>query len=183
MSVDTAGGIRTDMIKGFEISGLRKVFSLRRRELVAIDHVDLVAPAGSLTALVGPSGCGKSTVLRILADLDTPTAGTVRVHGEPPSVARREHHLGIAFQDPALLPWRSVQANVRLALQATGRTGKEQDHLVDELVQLVGLQRVSSMPARPSSPAGCASGSPSPAPWCSSPRCCCSTSRSALSMR
>jgi NitT/TauT family transport system ATP-binding protein len=140
MSVDTADDVRTDMIKGFEISGLRKVFPLRRQELVAIDCVDLVAPAGSLTALVGPSGCGKSTVLRILADLDTPTAGTVRVHGEPPSVARREHHLGIAFQDPALLPWRSVRANVRLALQATGRTGAGQDHLVDELVELVGLR-------------------------------------------
>ncbi len=129
--------VRADVTNGFEINGLRKVFPLRRRELVAIDRVDLVAPAGSLTALVGPSGCGKSTVLRILADLDSPTAGTVLVHGEAPAVARREHHLGIAFQDPALLPWRTVRSNVRLALQATGRTG--QDALVDELVELVGL--------------------------------------------
>jgi NitT/TauT family transport system ATP-binding protein len=127
----------TAIAGGFEIIGLRKVFALRRSELVAIERVDMVAGPGSLTALVGPSGCGKSTVLRILADLDTPSAGHVTVNGHPPGVARREHRLGIAFQDPALLPWRNVRDNIRLALQATGQRGRP--GAVDELIELVGL--------------------------------------------
>jgi NitT/TauT family transport system ATP-binding protein len=122
---------------GFEIHGLRKEFTIGRAALVAIESVDLVVPDGSLTALVGPSGCGKSTVLRILADLDVPTSGQVLVRGEPPSVARRNHHLGIAFQDAALLPWRSVRDNIKLALQATGVRGERG---IDELIELVGLR-------------------------------------------
>ena len=70
---------------GFEFDAVRKEFRLDRKQLVAIDRVDHVAPMGTLTALLGPSGCGKSTALRILADLEVPTSGTVRVHGEPPS--------------------------------------------------------------------------------------------------
>ena len=123
---------------GLEVVGLRKEFVLRRTRFTAIERVDLLAPQGSLTALVGPSGCGKSTVLRILADLDAPTAGEVRVHGEPPGEARRRHHLGIAFQDPALLPWRDVRANVALALQATGIEAPE--GAIDDLLGLVGLR-------------------------------------------
>src|SRR5690606_22165766 len=123
---------------GIAVTTLRKEFALGRDRIVAIDRLDFTTQAGGLTALVGPSGCGKSTVLRILADLDTPTSGTVLVHGEPPSVARRAHEIGIAFQDPGLLPWRTVHGNIRLALQATG--ADVDPSAVDDLIGLVGLR-------------------------------------------
>jgi NitT/TauT family transport system ATP-binding protein len=130
---------------GFELDALRKEFVLERRPLVAIERVDHVAPLGTLTALVGPSGCGKSTVLRILAGLDTPTSGKALVHGHPPAEARDRHEIGVAFQDAALLPWRTVRDNVRFALEVTG--APVGPSAVDDLIKLVGLGGFES--ARP----------------------------------
>ena len=142
--------LRTNTSSGIELVGLRKEYRIGKQSLVAVESVDYVAPEGSLTALVGPSGCGKSTVLRIIADLDQPTAGTVKVHGEAPAEARRRHHLGIAFQDPALLPWRTVFDNVRFAVQATGKSIPRTQ--IDELIKLVGLGDFAE--ARPSQLSG-----------------------------
>lgn len=127
----------TDQPAGFELTAVSKHFVLRRQPLVAIERFDYRAPIGTLTALVGPSGCGKSTILRMLAGLDQPTTGTARVNGLAPAEARDRHMIGVAFQDSALLPWRTVRDNIRFALQVTGADVPAT--AVDDLVKLVGL--------------------------------------------
>ncbi len=123
---------------GISVRGVTKEFRVGRRPVVALDGIDLATSEGEFVALLGPSGCGKSTLLRILADLEEPTAGRAEVHGESPRTIRQRHHLGIAFQDSALLPWRSVTANVRLPLEVSGLAVP--DGTVDDLIRLVGLE-------------------------------------------
>ena len=91
-----------------------------------IRGVELRLEAGSFGALIGPSGCGKTTILRIAAGLDPDFRGVVR----PPGSGR----LGIVFQEPRLLPWRTVEQNIRLALPA-----HEADADLTELVEILGL--------------------------------------------
>ncbi len=129
------GGIAGN--EGVSIHDVSKNFTVRGKQVVALSGVNLEVPLGGFLSLLGPSGCGKSTMLRILADLEEPTEGTALIHGEAPSVARRNHHLGIAFQDAALLPWRTVAGNIKLPMQAAGRALPES--ALQEIIALVGL--------------------------------------------
>ena len=119
------------------VRGLRRTYGTGASAVLALDGIDLELPAGSFTALIGASGCGKSTLLRLIGDLDEPTAGTVTIGGERPSVLRKAGRVGVAFQDPSLLPWRSVRRNISLTLEAAGRTVDRA--AIDELIRLVGL--------------------------------------------
>ncbi|WP_280247656.1 ABC transporter ATP-binding protein [Nocardia abscessus] len=128
----TAGGT------GIQLSGLTKTFRVGRKTVQALASVDLHTEQGAFLSLLGPSGCGKSTVLRILAGLETPTAGTALIDGATPAELRGHHALGIAFQDSALLPWRSVESNIKLPLQVAGIAPEPGQ--IDDLIRLVGLE-------------------------------------------
>jgi len=135
---------------GFTLTNLTKVYSSKKRDVLALDDVSLAVPEGSFTALLGPSGCGKSTILRILADLESFSAGEVTIHGESPAAIRKAHRLGLALQDPSLLPWRSVRDNIRLPGQVMRTTISPKR--IDDLISLVGLDGFAD--ARPAQLSG-----------------------------
>ncbi len=136
---------------GIQITGVSKSFALRGgKSLLALQDTDLRTEKGTFLALLGPSGCGKSTILRILAALEHPSTGTVLVDGETPDQMRAASELGIAFQDHALLPWRTVRKNIELPFEVAGK--KVDKAYVDELIELVGLKDFAS--AKPSQLSG-----------------------------
>ena len=98
---------------------------------VALQGVDLAVQPGEFLSLLGPSGCGKSTALRLIAGLSEPTAGTVEWGTRP--------ELGFVFQEPTLMPWRTVEANIRLPLQLQGVSRQAAAPRVAEALNRVGL--------------------------------------------
>jgi NitT/TauT family transport system ATP-binding protein len=129
-----------------EVSGVSMEYALgRRRRVVALRGLDLDVIPGEFVAAIGPSGCGKSTLIRLLASLERPTSGSVRLAGEDPSELAASHRLGVAFQDHALLPWLSARENIALPFRLAGR--RRNQERVSELLQLVGLEQFAT--ARP----------------------------------
>ena len=106
----------------------------------ALRGIDLEVGAGEFVSIVGPSGCGKSTLRRLIAGLTRATSGTLTIAGLPPPAARRRRQdLAYVFQDPTLLPWRTVAKNVALPLELRGHNRAETGSLVERALEMVGL--------------------------------------------
>jgi NitT/TauT family transport system ATP-binding protein len=119
------------------LTGIDRSFALADRRIVALDAIDLHVPAGQVAAIVGPSGSGKSTLLRLIAGLLPPDSGTITVGGRP--VTGPDPRIGLVFQEPRLLPWRSALDNVCYPQELAGRPRAEREARARELMTLVGL--------------------------------------------
>jgi NitT/TauT family transport system ATP-binding protein len=122
-----------------EIQGLEVTFESREGFTTALTGVDLTIEEGTFVSLIGPSGCGKTTLLRSLATLVTPTAGSMLVNGKSADDARKKREVGFVFQSAGLLEWRDAESNVRLPLEISGAPRKEVDERAAELLDRVGL--------------------------------------------
>jgi NitT/TauT family transport system ATP-binding protein len=106
-----------------------------------LDSIDLVIKKGEFVTLIGPSGCGKSTILKLISGLTAPSEGIVEIDGVSPAEARAT--MSFVFQDPTLLPWRTVRKNVGLGLELEGVTKGGLDDRVNAELDLVGLSHVA----------------------------------------
>jgi NitT/TauT family transport system ATP-binding protein len=110
----------------------------------ALADIDLDVSKGEFVSFIGPSGCGKTTFLRVIADLEKPTAGTISVNGMTPQQAREKRAYGYVFQAAGLFPWRTIERNVTLPLEIMGYPKAERAerlHRTLELVNLTGFEK------------------------------------------
>jgi NitT/TauT family transport system ATP-binding protein len=122
-----------------DIASLSLSFQTNDGPVLALSGVDLKITRGEFISFIGPSGCGKTTLLRAVADLETPTSGSIRVNGMSPHEARVKRAYGYVFQAPALYPWRSVARNIALPLEIMGIGKAERAARVAKGLELVNL--------------------------------------------
>jgi NitT/TauT family transport system ATP-binding protein len=121
-----------------EISRVEKIFTTVRQERIhALSDISLVVGEREFVTIVGPSGCGKTTLLKILAGLHRSSGGSITVAGMPVTEPRRD--IGIVFQNPILLPWRTVMENVLLPAEVQGMPSAKARARARDLLAMVGL--------------------------------------------
>jgi NitT/TauT family transport system ATP-binding protein len=127
-----------------DISGLSLTFETNDGPVHALSNIDLEIAPGDFVSFIGPSGCGKTTLLRVIADLEAPTGGSITVNGMSPSEARLKRAYGYVFQAAALYPWRTIADNIALPLEIMGFSKGEREERIRrnmELVNLAGFER------------------------------------------
>jgi NitT/TauT family transport system ATP-binding protein len=126
------------MTGSIRLENLSFAFTTRSGEgLPVLDGIDLTIPGGGIVALIGPNGCGKSTLLRVIAGLLAPGSGTVRL--DDSSIDGPDPRIGLVFQEPRLLPWRSAADNIGYPLDLAGWAAEPRAARVGALIDLVDL--------------------------------------------
>lgn len=128
------------------LDGVGVRFATRGGAVEALDGLHLRAEPGSFTAVIGPNGCGKSTLLRVVAGLLAPSSGSVRVGDGPPRPG--DGRVGLAFQQPRLVPWRSTLDNVAMPLELGGTPPAERRERAGVALERVGLASAARLRPR-----------------------------------
>ena len=122
-----------------DIEKLSLTFQTNDGPVHALSEIDLKIEEGDFVSFIGPSGCGKTTLLRVIADLEQPTAGSISVNGLSPHEARLKRAYGYVFQAAALYPWRTIAGNIALPLEIMGLSKAEQQQRIARNMELVNL--------------------------------------------
>jgi NitT/TauT family transport system ATP-binding protein len=123
-----------------QLQNVEMRYQAETADVLALHQVSLDIAKGEFVSLLGPSGCGKTTLLRLMADLITPTGGNITVAGKSAKEARLAQKYGIVFQSPVLYDWRKVKHNIMLPLELMGVRKPAREEKAQELLELVGLQ-------------------------------------------
>jgi NitT/TauT family transport system ATP-binding protein len=122
-----------------DIRGLSLTFETNDGPVQALSNINIDIERGDFVSFIGPSGCGKTTLLRVIADLEQPTGGSITVNGVSPEEARMARAYGYVFQAAALYPWRTIARNVALPLEIMGLPKAERERRVADNLALVNL--------------------------------------------
>src|ERR1700733_11224822 len=138
-SSQPAEGLLVNADIAIDIRNLSLIFEAGDSPVHALDNANLSVAKGEFVSFIGPSGCGKTTLFRVIADLETPTSGSINVNGMSAREARLNRHYGYVFQAPALYPWRTVEANVTLPLEIFGFPAAERKTRASTNLAMVNL--------------------------------------------
>lgn len=132
-----------ECMSGLALNNIVKQFG----NFTAVNGVSLNVPHGTFVCLLGPSGCGKTTLMRMIAGLDLPTSGTIRLDGDDiTTVPTHKRDLGMVFQSLALFPHLTVGENIAYPLRIRGAAREEQKKRVDELLAMIHLPGYADRP-------------------------------------
>lgn len=122
-----------------DIKDLSLIFETNDGPVQALSDINLHVNRGEFVSFIGPSGCGKTTLMRVVADLEKPSSGTITVNGMTPEQARLQRSYGYVFQAAALFPWRTIEDNIALPLEVMKFSSAEKKERIRKNLDLVNL--------------------------------------------